>query len=275
MARPELERTVQQSVLDRLIDLDPQVTADPPVTLAADGRLGVGDAFQFDGYAARSISPGEAVGGENTFGVTGAWTVPLWRVTAAFRQVDESFNPEVGFVNRDGYRFSTARIQRNFRFPGLAWFRELRPHVLYREFRDLGGFQESGFLHIDSHFEFANGAFFQLPALNFTREGLREPFQIPGTDVTVPPGTGSVTAISGLTGSLSGPKTWATCCQVHCHSSSARARLQAMTKRPLPPEAICGSQSDSSSMNSLRVVDSGSGSPCPAAKRRYQTMSVL
>lgn len=34
MARPELERTVQQSVLDRLIDPDPQVTADPPVTLA-------------------------------------------------------------------------------------------------------------------------------------------------------------------------------------------------------------------------------------------------
>lgn len=162
--------------------------ADYNVTLAADGRLGVGEAFQFDGYAARSISPGEAAGGENTFGVTGAWTVPLWRVTAAFRQVDESFNPEVGFVNRDGYRFSTARVQRNFRFPALTWFRELRPHLLYREFRDLSGFQESGFLHIDSHFEFANGAFFQLPALNWVREGLKAPFEIaPG--IVVPPGT--------------------------------------------------------------------------------------
>jgi hypothetical protein len=63
----------------------------------------------------------------------------------------------------------------------------MRPHVSYREHFDLDGFSESRLLHIDSHFEFANGAFFQLPALNFTREGLKEPFEIaPG--VIVPPG---------------------------------------------------------------------------------------
>lgn len=38
MARPELERTVQQSVLDRLIDLDPRVAADPPATFAQSVR---------------------------------------------------------------------------------------------------------------------------------------------------------------------------------------------------------------------------------------------
>ena len=38
MPRPELERTVQQSVLDRLIDQDPGVTADPPTTLAQSTR---------------------------------------------------------------------------------------------------------------------------------------------------------------------------------------------------------------------------------------------
>lgn len=38
MARPELERTVQQSVLDRLIDLDPRATADAPATYAQSVR---------------------------------------------------------------------------------------------------------------------------------------------------------------------------------------------------------------------------------------------
>jgi hypothetical protein len=33
-------------------------------------------------------------------------------------------------------------------------------------------------VHIDSHFEFANGAFFQLPGLNITGEGLEAPFEI-------------------------------------------------------------------------------------------------
>jgi hypothetical protein len=109
-------------------------------------------------------------------------------VTAAYREIGDRFDPQVGFVNRDGYRFATARVQRSVRFPALSWFRELRPHILYREYRDLDGFQESGFLHLDSHFEFANGAFFQLPAINWVREGLKLPFEIaPG--IVVPPGT--------------------------------------------------------------------------------------
>ncbi len=38
MARAELERTVQQSLLDRLIDLDPSSSADPPTTFAQSVR---------------------------------------------------------------------------------------------------------------------------------------------------------------------------------------------------------------------------------------------
>jgi hypothetical protein len=77
---------------------------------------------------------------------------------------------------------------RRFRFDHVDWFRELRPHVTYREFFDLDGFTTSRYLHVDNHFVFANGALFQLPALNYTREGLREPFEIsPG--VLVPPGS--------------------------------------------------------------------------------------
>ncbi len=162
-------------------------TDDYNMTLAADGRLGLGQAWQFDGYLARTVTPG-LDGGEHAFGFGGNFTLPQWRAAAAFREVGENFNPEVGFLTRRGHRFFTARVAHHIRFPQFAWFREMRPHISYREFQDLDGFMETGFLHIDSHFEFANGAFFQLPSLNFTREGLKQPFEIsPG--VIVPPGT--------------------------------------------------------------------------------------
>jgi hypothetical protein len=56
------------------------------------------------------------------------------------------------------------------------------------QFWDLEGFTETYFVHIDSHFEFSNGAFFQLPAINFTGEGLKEPFEI-SEGIVIPPGT--------------------------------------------------------------------------------------
>ncbi|MGH2625183.1 MAG: hypothetical protein ACRDHY_00855, partial [Anaerolineales bacterium] len=85
-------------------------------------------------------------------------------------------------------RYTSARILRHIRTPGISWFRELRPHITYFEYFDSEWFSETRLLHIDNHFQFANGAFFQLPAVNFTREGLKEPFEI-ADSVVVPPGT--------------------------------------------------------------------------------------
>ncbi len=106
---------------------------------------------------------------------------------ASFREVGENFNPEVGFLPRSDYRFLSLRILRNVRFADISWFREMRPHITYRTFFGLDGFTETSLLHIDSHFEFANGAFFQLPAINLTTEGLREPFEI-SEGVVIPAG---------------------------------------------------------------------------------------
>jgi hypothetical protein len=162
-------------------------TDDYNTTLAADGRLGIGQSIQLDGYASRSVTPG-IDGGEHAYGVTAALTLPLWEATTAFREVGEGFNPEVGFLRRNGYRFAMGHIRRTVRFPQISWFRELRPHASYRQYRYLDGFIETGWLHLDSHFEFSNGAFFQLPALNHTREGLKEPFEI-AQGIVVPAGT--------------------------------------------------------------------------------------
>jgi len=162
-------------------------TDDRNWTFAVDGRLGVGQAVTFDAYIAATDHNG-VTRGQRAGGMSGTYTTRTWEAGGTFREVGENFTPDVGFVPRLGYRFFSGRLLRHIRVPGIAWLRELRPHITYREYLDLDGFSETRLLHFDSHFEFANGAFFQLPAINVTREGLKQPFEIaPG--VIVPAGT--------------------------------------------------------------------------------------
>jgi hypothetical protein len=162
-------------------------TDDYNLTYAVDGRVGIGQAVSLDAYAARTQTPGLG-GGEHAVNFSGSYTTRNWNIAGTFREVGANFNPEAGFLTRSAYRFLSTRILRHIRVPSVSWFRELRPHVSYREFFDLDWFSETRVIHVDSHFEFANGAFFQLPAINFNREGLREPFEI-AEGVIIPPGT--------------------------------------------------------------------------------------
>ncbi|MEX2284072.1 MAG: DUF5916 domain-containing protein [Gemmatimonadota bacterium] len=156
-------------------------------TYAVDGRFGIGSSLTIDGFGALTKTP-EIVAQAHAYSFSGTYNDQNWTVGAGFREVTEGFNPEVGFLSRSAHRFTSGRLVRKLRFANLPWFRELRPHITYREFFDLDGFSATRLLHFDSHFEFANGAFFQLPALNFTREGLKEPFEI-SEGVIVPAGT--------------------------------------------------------------------------------------
>lgn len=167
--------------------LNTQDSDDYNLTYGVDGRWGIGETLLLDGYAARTTTPGMD-GGQYAVNVSASHSTANWNNSVAYREVAEGFNPEVGFLPRRDYRFVSASTMRRFQFPDIPWFYELRPHINYREHFALDGFSETRFIHIDSHFQFANGAFFQLPALNFIREGLKEPFEIsPG--VVVPPGT--------------------------------------------------------------------------------------
>jgi hypothetical protein len=152
-----------------------------------DGRLGLTDELSLDGYLARTATPG--TDGPAWAGSVGAsYTDPDWSLGATYREVQRGFQPEVGFLARSEYRMGSLRALRRVRFDEVGWFREMRPHASWREYFDLDGFTTTRLLHIDSHFVFANGAFFQLPAFNYTREGLRNAFEIsPG--VVVPPGS--------------------------------------------------------------------------------------
>ena len=162
-------------------------TDDYNLTYGVDGRLGIGDALTFDGWLGLTTTPledGETATGtgfnDGEYGLAGGsrYVTRDWQISAGYRQIGDSFNPEVGFVNRRTYRHGNARVLRHVRMESVPWFREFRPHVSWSQFWTLDGFSESYLVHFDNHFQFENGAFFQLPGFNFTGEGLEQPFEI-------------------------------------------------------------------------------------------------
>ena len=166
-------------------------TGDYNLTYGLDGSLGIGDGLTLDAYGAVTSTPGVG-GGEYAYSLGGDYRDRIWEFALGFTEVGDSFNPEVGFLSRSAYRNVSARWLRHVRFDDVPWFREIRPHMSWTEYWDFDGFSESRFIHIDNHFEFANGAFFQLPGFNITGEGLKEPFtirQTPQDTIVIPAGT--------------------------------------------------------------------------------------
>ena len=155
-------------------------------TFGLDGRWGIGQKAKVQGFVAKTETPG-AVGDEHAFRLGAQWDTETLVAEANYTEVGDAFNPEVGFLSRRGYKkydgFALLRLR-----PEKLWgLHELRPHISYRGFWDFAGFQETGYLHLDNHWEWKSGHEIHT-GLNFTREGVREGFEIfPG--VVVPPGT--------------------------------------------------------------------------------------
>ncbi len=155
-------------------------------TFGFNGKLGVGESLTFNGYAAKTQTPG-ATGRDHSMSAKGEYLTNATRIYLDYTEVGEDFNPEVGFLLRDNYRAIDTAFWTYNRFPGISWLRELRPHVNYRGFWNFDGFKESEVIHLDIHFDFENGYYFS-PAANLTLEGLKLPFEIyPG--IVVPPGS--------------------------------------------------------------------------------------
>jgi hypothetical protein len=154
-------------------------------TLGVDGRVGIGKYVDLSGYAARTFTPGTS-DSQSAAHASATYNSPSWFLHTKYTQVGEAFDPQVGFLARQGYRKPEVGVFYTHRFLKGALL-ETRPHVSYRGYYKPDGFQESGFLHIDNHFEWRGG--WELhTGVNVTREGLRAPFEIsPG--VVVPPGT--------------------------------------------------------------------------------------
>ncbi len=143
--------------------------------VAVDGQYGIGRYGVVSGFAARSFTPGIS-GGEHAFRVQAGYDAEGWLLDAGYTEVAEGFNPEIGFLQRSAYRKFSGLVFRRFR-PDYLGFHELRPHVSYNGYWGLDGFHESGFLHVDNHWEWANGYEIHT-GINFTHEGVRAPFTI-------------------------------------------------------------------------------------------------
>ncbi|MGB5352711.1 MAG: DUF5916 domain-containing protein [Woeseia sp.] len=155
-------------------------------TYAVDGRWGVGDNLLFEAWAARTDTPGVS-GRDTAFAIKGDYSSATWSSRLNYAEVRENFNPEVGFLARTAYRRAEGFAMRRIRPDNLWGLLEIRPHVSYRGFWDFDGFQETGFLHMDSHWEFKTGTEIHT-GVNVTKSGVKQPFNIID-GVTVQPGT--------------------------------------------------------------------------------------
>jgi hypothetical protein len=155
-------------------------------TWGADARWGIGRYGAIEGYVAKTSTPG-LEGRDQAWNTQASYDAPAWLLSASYTEVGENFNPEVGFLERAGYRKPEGLVMLKHRPKDFLGLLEVRPHVSYTGYYKPDGFQESGFLHMDSHFEWRSG--WELhTGVNVTREGVIRPFEIhPG--ITVPPGT--------------------------------------------------------------------------------------
>ena len=166
------------------------VAGDYNRTYAVDGRLGIGEQMTVTSFVGRTETPG-LEGSDMAWDVTGGWASRNWRANATVREVGERFNPEVGFLPRDGHRYYQGFGMWYWR--PSRFLREVRPHASYYTYRTIRdgvarGFNESSRWHLDTHWEWPSGMELHTGA-NYVTEGLYEPFDISGAEVVVPAGT--------------------------------------------------------------------------------------
>jgi hypothetical protein len=145
-------------------------------TYAIDGRLGIGESTLVESYIARTETPGRR-GRDTAYRVRANYNTPEWSNAIGYTKVGENFNPEVGFLRRRNYQKAEFVVFRRIRPENFMGFHELRPHIASFGFWDDTGFWETGFTHIDNHWEWKNGIEVHT-GLNFTHEGVQRPFEI-------------------------------------------------------------------------------------------------
>lgn len=155
-------------------------------TYGIDGRWGIGKYLTLSGFLAKTDTPGLS-GRDHAFRVRSDYASEKWILQAGYGQVAENFNPEVGFLSRTDYKQLSLFALRRIRPENLWGLHELRPHIAYRGFWNFDGVWQTGFLHVDNHWEWESGMEIHT-GMNFLHEGVIAPFDIvPG--VTVQPGS--------------------------------------------------------------------------------------
>ena len=155
-------------------------------TYAIDGRWGIGKKAAITGYYSKTNTPGISTG-DHSLQVKGSYVWNGWRLTGAYTEVGEGFNPEVGFLFRQAFRKPEVLIFKVIRNSESSPMLESRPHISWRAYWNFDGFLETSFLHIDNHWVWKTGTEVHT-GINFTTEGVVRPFEI-SKGVIVPAAT--------------------------------------------------------------------------------------
>lgn len=145
-------------------------------TFGVDANFGFGERLTVFNYVAKTETPG-LTGRDHAASTSVSYVSDFMTWDVAYTEVGEDFNPEVGFVQRVGYRrpsygFSFSPRPKNSRLIRRFW-----PHHSWRGFYTFEGRMESGFRHTDMRIFFQNGASVGL-AFNQNFEQLFDPFEI-------------------------------------------------------------------------------------------------
>ena len=160
--------------------------ADKNRTYGIDGQLGIGKNTMIRGWAALTDTPG-LKSDDHAYSLKANYDSQKWSSGIEYTEVGGNFNPEVGFLTRSDYRKFATNALRRIRPEDWWGMLEIRPHASYQGYWDFDGFQETGFLHLDVHWEWKNG-YEVHTGYNIFRDGIKEPFDIVD-GVTVFPGT--------------------------------------------------------------------------------------
>ena len=153
-------------------------------TFAADMNLALTPALTIDGFIARTMTPGfssSELGGHFRTG----WLSQSWRVYGEYTDLEDNFNPEVGFVPRTGIQRSKIHLEYNPR-PGKWGIRMLDPMWNVQYYTDQEGRLVTRRFHHMIGTYFDNGASFVVTH-DRRFERLDNPFRV-AQDVTIDPG---------------------------------------------------------------------------------------
>ncbi len=149
-----------------------------------DLQLGFGEHWILSSYLAKTYSP-QLSGDDYAGNFFAEFKTDVWRLEARYLEIQENFNPEIGFVPRTGFRMPRVGIYFT-PSPESGPVRQWNPHFTVRRHYGFDGVLETERQHIDLGIQFTNGGSTGI-TLNRDYEFLREPFEVhPG--VIIPPG---------------------------------------------------------------------------------------
>jgi hypothetical protein len=153
-------------------------------TYGLDANIGIGDHLTIFNYFAKTHTTG-LDGRDRAASSSVLYNSDLVRLEGGYTQVGEDFNPEVGFVQRVGYRRPNYGVFVSPRPKNSRLIRRFWPHHHWQGYYRFDGRQESGFRHSDFRVDFQDGSSAGL-AFNENFEQLFQPFEIhPGVALPV------------------------------------------------------------------------------------------